>query len=129
MDLKPQDRFSVEELGYDGKSDELQKGNTFVDSKDMDRMGKKQELRVSRTCAVDSSMLIDPNQQRNFKFLGIVGFVTILQSTWEGTLLANYYGLLNGGTAGVIWATVAVWVLMLALIASMAEMVVTSSLQ
>ena len=40
--------------------------------------------------------------QRNFKFVGIVGFVTILQSTWEGTLLTNYYGLLNtllGGLA------------------------------
>jgi hypothetical protein len=41
-------------------------------------------------------------RQRNFKFVGIVSFVTILQSTWECTLTANYFGLFNGGTAGVI---------------------------
>jgi hypothetical protein len=34
--------------------------------------------------------------QRNFKFISIVGFVTILQATWECTLLANWPGLLNG---------------------------------
>lgn len=27
--------------------------------------------------------------QRNFKFVGIVGFVTILQATWESTLLVG----------------------------------------
>ena len=53
---------------------------------------------------------------------GIVGFVTILQATWESTLLANYFGLFNGGTGGMIWCTIAVWPLMLCMIASMAEM-------
>ena len=47
--------------------------------------------------------------KRNFKLISIVGFVTILQSTWECTLLANYFGLLNGGPGGVIWCTIAVW--------------------
>jgi hypothetical protein len=102
--------------------------------------------------------------QRNFKFVSIVGFVTILQATWvritsvqnghirrwrandslstcstpltqlpkltragsnvhrECTLLANWPGLLNGGTAGIIWCTIAVWFFMMALIASIAEM-------
>ena len=45
-------------------------------------------------------------RQRNFKFVGIVSFVTILQSTWECTLTANYFGLFNGGTAGVIVSSV-----------------------
>lgn len=54
--------------------------------------------------------------------LGIVGFVTILQATWENVLLSTWFGLYNGGTAGVIWCTIAVWLLMLCMIASLAEM-------
>lgn len=60
--------------------------------------------------------------KRNFKFVGIVSFVTILQSTWECVLLANWFGLFNGGTAGAIWCTIGVWLCMMCLIASMAEM-------
>lgn len=52
---------------------------------------------------------------------GIVGFVTILQATWESTLLANYFSLLNGGTGGTIWCMIGVWICMLFLIASLAE--------
>lgn len=33
--------------------------------------------------------LLANSSQRNFKFIGIVGFVSILQSTWEDTLLAS----------------------------------------
>ena len=58
-------------------------------------------------------------RKRNFKFIGIVGFVSILQSTWENTLLASYFGLKNGGTAGIIYCTIAVWVFMMCMIASM----------
>lgn len=57
--------------------------------------------------------------QRNFKFIGIVGFVSILQSTWENTLLASFFGLYNGGTAGIIYCTIAVWIFMMCMIASM----------
>lgn len=78
-----------------------EKGATSIDGADMSRMGKRQELR------------------RNFKFLGIVGFVTILQATWENILLSNSFGLYNGGRAGVIWCTIAVWLLMLCMIASL----------
>ncbi|KAK5127065.1 hypothetical protein LTR85_008424 [Meristemomyces frigidus] len=101
-EMKPEERFSMEELGHAGKIPT--KGGTAADEREMQRMGKAQELR------------------RNFKFIGIVGFVTILQATWESTLLANYFGLFNGGTAGVIWCTIAVWLLMLCMIASLAEM-------
>ena len=81
-----------------------QKGGTRQDVYDMDRMGKRQELR------------------RNFRFISIVGFVMVLQSTWESILLAAQYGLINGGTAGVIWVTVGVIVGALCMIASIAEM-------
>ena len=81
-----------------------QKGGTKHDAYDMNRMGKRQELR------------------RNFRFISIVGFVMVLQSTWESILLAAQYGLVNGGTAGVIWMTVGVIVGALCMIASIAEM-------
>ncbi|CAK4031655.1 amino acid transporter [Lecanosticta acicola] len=89
---------------HDGELRAKEKGATDIDGEDMSRMGKRQELR------------------RNFKFLGIVGFVTILQATWENILLSNYMGLFNGGRGGVIWCTIAVWLLMLCMIASLAEM-------
>ena len=80
-----------------------QKGGTRHDVYDMSRMGKRQEL------------------LRNFRFISIVGFVMVLQSTWESVLLAAQYGLINGGTAGLIWMTVGVIVGALCMIASLAE--------
>lgn len=85
-DFKPEDDVSVEARQHDADDDGItrHKGSTSMDAADMNRMGKTQELR------------------RNFKFVGIVGFVTILQATWENVLLANWFGLYNGGTAGKI---------------------------
>ena len=80
-----------------------QKGGTQHDVYNMSRMGKRQEL------------------LRNFRFISIVGFIMILQSTWESVLLAAQYGLINGGTAGLIWMTVGVIVGALCMIASLAE--------
>ncbi|KAK0356257.1 hypothetical protein LTR02_005682 [Friedmanniomyces endolithicus] len=76
---KPEERLSISEYGNDDKPGVAPKGGTAFDEQEMRRMGKVQELR------------------RNFKFIGIVGFVTILQATWESTLLANSFGLVNGG--------------------------------
>lgn len=85
MDQKESEASSIREVhSPNGGSEEGDqkvvgmKGGTAVDAEDMKRMGRVQELR------------------RNFKFVGIVGFVTILQATWECTLLANWPGLLNG---------------------------------
>ncbi|KAF2029012.1 amino acid permease-like protein [Setomelanomma holmii] len=79
-------------------------GCTEHDALDMQRMGKKQELR------------------RNFRLISIIGFVVVLQSTWESALLSAYFGLFNGGMAGVIWMTVITWIFVMAMIASLAEM-------
>ncbi|KAF2999362.1 hypothetical protein E8E13_006068 [Curvularia kusanoi] len=79
-------------------------GGTPYDARDMHRMGKKQELR------------------RNFRLVSIVGFVVVLHSIWESALLSANFGLLNGGTAGVIWMTVLTWLFVMAMIASLAEM-------
>ncbi|MDI1492562.1 MAG: hypothetical protein OHK93_003776 [Ramalina farinacea] len=58
-------------------------GSSGNDVHDMHRMGKTQELK------------------RSFRYLSIISFVIILQSTWESILLAFQYGLTNGGTAGM----------------------------
>ncbi|KXL51023.1 MAG: hypothetical protein FE78DRAFT_66392 [Acidomyces sp. 'richmondensis'] len=99
MAEKPENSLSVEEVGAECKAGAEQKGGTAADESEMQRMGKAQELRVA-----------------------ILGFVSLLQATWESTLFATYDGLFNGGTAGVIWCTIAVWILMTCTIASLAEM-------
>lgn len=125
-----------EQLTYEGLL-----GGTASDAKDMQRMGKKQELRVNLGHAKVSKLNLLTSCQRNFRLISIVGFVVILQSTWESALLyvlANhhatfrqlthfrarsaYFGLLNGGTAGVIWMTIITWLFLMAMIASLAEM-------
>ncbi len=108
VDEKSHAQVEVESASDVDSSEETaiqeQKGGTRHDVYDMSRMGKRQELR------------------RNFRFVSIVGFVMVLQSTWESILLAAQYGLINGGTAGVIWMTVGVIVGALCMIASIAEM-------
>ncbi|KAF1844879.1 amino acid transporter [Cucurbitaria berberidis CBS 394.84] len=64
----------------------VEKNGTIGDQRDMLRMGKTQELR------------------RNFRFVTIFGFTMVLMATWEAQLSANGFGLVNGGTAGLIWA-------------------------
>lgn len=44
--MKPGECISVEEISHEGKT-VLQKGGSPTDERDMARMGKKQELRVS----------------------------------------------------------------------------------
>lgn len=59
-------------LDYDN-GDELlqrQKGGTVADAQDMNRMGKRQQLR------------------REFRFITIVGFIMILQFSWESVLMS-----------------------------------------
>jgi hypothetical protein len=46
-----------------------------------------------------------------------------MQGTWESSLTATYFGLYDGGTAGVIWMMIIVWLCMIVTIACMAEMV------
>ncbi|KAL3420001.1 amino acid transporter [Phlyctema vagabunda] len=60
-------------------------GSTFADRKDMDRMGKIQELR------------------RNFRPLSSFSFTVVIQGTWEALLVATTQGLGNGGLAGLFW--------------------------
>lgn len=45
-DVKPEERFSLEEIDHDGKAAVKAKGGTTADEREMQRMGKAQELRV-----------------------------------------------------------------------------------
>ncbi|KAF1353870.1 amino acid permease-like protein [Delphinella strobiligena] len=60
--------------------------------------------------------------RRDFRFISIVGFICILQCSWEGALLSNSYSLYNGGLAGAVWTFIITWLFILCIIASMAEM-------
>ncbi|EON66770.1 hypothetical protein W97_06018 [Coniosporium apollinis CBS 100218] len=92
-----------EVTGEDEAVIEEKKGTQF-DQRDMYRMGKTQELR------------------RNFRFVSIFGFTMVLMATWESSLTANIFGLINGGTAGLIWVYIGTFFGFLCAVISMAEM-------
>ncbi|KAH8646232.1 amino acid/polyamine transporter I [Xylariales sp. PMI_506] len=85
------------------ENDDEKRGNS-ADVADMYRMGKTQELR------------------RNFRFLSIFGFSMILMASWETSLSVSTIGLVNGGTAGLIWIFFICWMGFLLINTSMAEM-------
>ena len=79
-------------------------GFTYQDKEDMKRMGKKQELR------------------RNFGSLSAIAVTTCTMGTWEFLLTANTQGLIAGGSAGLFWSLVWVYVGQAFVILSLAEM-------
>ncbi|KAJ9618854.1 hypothetical protein H2203_008670 [Taxawa tesnikishii (nom. ined.)] len=81
-----------------------EKRGTDIDQHDMHRMGKTQETR------------------RNFRFLSIFGFTMVLMATWEAQLSSNTFGLVNGGTGGLIWVYIGTYFGFFCAILSMAEM-------
>ena len=75
-----------------------QKAGTVQDKQDMQRVGRNQELNVRGYEALldpaDPSLPKDINekqsltfQQRNFRFLSVLGFTAVLMCTWEAVLL------------------------------------------
>ena len=97
---------TVQKRGYGDNEDEPYSGigSTFADQQDMQRLGKRQELR------------------RNFQFTSILGFVAIAMGTWEVTLSATAAGLTNGGTGGMIWMFVGSFFCFGTIVLSLAEM-------
>ncbi|KAM7188891.1 Amino acid/polyamine transporter I [Naviculisporaceae sp. PSN 640] len=79
-------------------------GGTEHDEHEMRMLGKTQQL------------------NRNFRFISTLGFACTLMSTWEIGLMTSMFALLNGGTAGLIWGYLIVWVGYLMVFASMAEL-------
>jgi choline transport protein len=77
--------------------------NPAPDQRDMRRLGKKQELKVSRIDLIDAIPSLP--LQRRFRFFSIVGYVIVLGLTWEFSLVVGAFSLSNGGPAGAIWLT------------------------
>ncbi|KAK1144230.1 hypothetical protein N8T08_005643 [Aspergillus melleus] len=87
---------------------------TMADQHDMSDLGRVQVLR------------------RNFRFISILGFACTLIATWEVILTLLGTGLMNGGTAGLVWGFIIVTLgfsLVFASIAGMASMASTSGAQ
>ncbi|KAI6853488.1 GABA permease-like protein [Hortaea werneckii] len=77
---------------------------TMRDRIDMQRMGKKQELR------------------RSFRQLSTISFTSCVMGNWEILLTANGPALINGGPSGIFWSLVWSWTGQLFVIMSLAEM-------
>ncbi|KAL1583925.1 hypothetical protein WHR41_07354 [Cladosporium halotolerans] len=95
----------------DGDAYEMQPGavkkkwqGTEADRREMSQLGRLQELR------------------RNFQFTSMVGFACTLIATWEVLLTTISTIVTNGGTAGVIWAFLIVFVGFSFVYLSIAEM-------
>ncbi|PSN71292.1 amino acid transporter [Corynespora cassiicola Philippines] len=97
---------SSEISGAESQQDAVvsEKKGTAGDQKDMQRMGKVQELR------------------RNFRFVSIFGYSMILMATWETLLTTLSISLTNGGTGGAIFVFLGTALGMGFVITSMAEM-------
>lgn len=81
----------------------LSMANTAHDVRDMQRLGKNQQLK------------------RNFRFVSILGLNCTLMATWESILLTSNYGLINGGRAGMVYIYIGTFIGFFASVASLAE--------
>ncbi|KAM0542216.1 hypothetical protein ACHAPJ_012908 [Fusarium lateritium] len=77
----------------------------YHDKDQLERMGKKQVLR------------------RNFGFMSILGFSCTILITWEAVTVLFSQGLNNGGTAGVIYSFLVVWIGNFSVFSTMCELV------
>lgn len=92
---------------HDGSNGALH-SSQFSHDRDRDellRLGKKQVLR------------------RNFGFMSILGFSCTVLITWEGSMILFTTGLNNGGTAGLIYGYILIWLGNFAVFASLSELV------
>ncbi|KAJ4195480.1 hypothetical protein NW759_016460 [Fusarium solani] len=78
--------------------------NGYADSDQLARLGKKQVLK------------------RNFGFMSILGFSCTVLITWEAVTVLFAQGLNNGGTAGVIYSFLIVWVGNFSVFSTMCEL-------
>ncbi|KXT00574.1 hypothetical protein AC579_5067 [Pseudocercospora musae] len=102
----PNERYGIDRRGSDRKdeaSSHLRFGSDR-DAIDMQRLGRKQELR------------------RNFKSFSILGMAAVTMATWIAMLQGSIFSLINGGLAGTIWVYLASWMFTICLVCSLAEM-------
>ncbi|KAG8530175.1 uncharacterized protein KY384_005658 [Bacidia gigantensis] len=63
-----------------------------------------------------------PVLRRRFGFLAMIGFTCTMLVTWEGSLILFTTGLTNGGSAGLVYGYLFVWLGVLCVFTTMAEM-------
>ncbi|PSK38471.1 Choline transport protein [Elsinoe australis] len=89
MEVKSHQHVQAYQLGplesFNSSDRSMEYEGTPKDRQDMTRMGKQQLFR------------------RNFQFVPIFGFSTILMCTWELVLTGASYVLPNGGPAALVW--------------------------
>ncbi|KIW01233.1 uncharacterized protein PV09_07276 [Verruconis gallopava] len=98
------DAAVAEYNGSDSSRDETIQNEAPQDSKDMYRMGKDQQFK------------------RIFRMSTMIIFTSLIQSTWEVTLIASSGGLVNGGRPLLFWGYIWTFVGFLFIVASLAEM-------
>ena len=77
-----------EEDGFEMRSRSSKLRGTEADERDMEILGRKQQLNASRSPYNSSQRyMADLTVQRNFDFISILGFACTLMSTWEITLV------------------------------------------
>ncbi|KAH7121473.1 amino acid/polyamine transporter I [Dactylonectria macrodidyma] len=84
---------------------ELRSSSEYGDKDQLARLGKKQVLR------------------RNFGFMSILGFSCTILITWEAVTVLFAQGLNNGGTAGVLYSFILIWVGNFSVFTTMCELV------
>ncbi|KAI1971601.1 hypothetical protein LOZ51_006761 [Ophidiomyces ophidiicola] len=102
----------AEMLAAQAPDDELA-GNGHVESKYMGTVADRREMN-----ALGKSQVL----RRNFRFISILGFGSTLIATWEVILTLLGFGLLNGGTAGLVWGFLVIFFGATMVFASLAEM-------
>ncbi|KAK3172805.1 hypothetical protein OEA41_006130 [Lepraria neglecta] len=60
--------------------------------------------------------------ERRFGFISILGFTCTILVTWEGSLILFTTGLTNGGSAGLVYGYLLVWIGTIAVYTTMAEL-------
>ena len=60
--------------------------------------------------------------ERRFGILNIFGFICTILITWEGSLILFTTGLTNGGSAGLVYGFLFVWIGTIAVFTTMAEL-------
>ena len=92
-------------MGAEALSEVMARNHTAQDSRDMQRMGKKQEF------------------VRNFRIITSVAFTSCVMGTWEILLTSNTSALMAGGLAGLWWQFVWCYVGQTFVVLSLSEMV------
>lgn len=90
--------------GRGGVEVEVKYIGTEADRHDMAVLGRKQVLR------------------RNFQFVSMVGFASVLIATWELLFVNLLFNLTDGGTGGIFWGYTVVIIAVVPIYLSIAEM-------